>query len=78
MLGFDEENLEVADGSAGDAGEQVRGAASQLLEEVVGIVIAHKLGGIEALLRRSLNRVVVHENACDFLAWPIHTVGGHA
>lgn len=78
MLGFDEQNLEISDGSAGDAGLEVSSAVGELLEESVGVVILHVLGRVEILVCRHLNRVVVDENSRYVLIGSIHAIGGHA
>ena len=64
MLGFDEQDLKISDGGAGDAGDQMGGAVGQQLKKAMRVVILHELGRVQPLVRRHLNRVVVHEYAC--------------
>ena len=63
MLGFDQKDLKIADGCAGESGDQMSGAVGQLLEESMRVVVLHELRGIQTLIRRHLNRVVVDKHA---------------
>ena len=75
MLGFDEQDLEISDGGAGDAGDQMGGAVGQLLEKVMRVVILHELGRVQPLIRRHLNRVVIHEYTCCWVGKSFHSFG---